>query len=97
MALVTVLGEVIQNRGIFAQCCGSAYLTGLKTTPARKWSNQHGSGITPAKSTDICSNIKKGIVLLEGKVGEKVSNDNYEVKHVKTKNGTITIGVKRIW
>lgn len=97
MALVTVFGEVIQNKGRFAQCCGSAYLTGLKTTPARKWSNQHGFGITPAKPADVCSNIKKGIVLLEGKVGESISNYNYEVKHVKTKNGIVTIGVKKVW
>jgi hypothetical protein len=37
----------------------------------------------------------KGIVLWEKKVGKEQSTDKMDVKHVQTKNGTLTISIRK--
>lgn len=40
---------------------------------------------------------KWGIAVALGKVGEEFSNQYQTIKHVKTKNGTITISTRNMW
>jgi len=41
--------------------------------------------------------ITGGITVYSGIVGKEVSNEYQEIKHIKTRNGDLTIGVKTKW
>lgn len=92
-------GWAVPNWGTFSRCCGSRYRTDVTSgdIPARRWKNQYGEGITPAKKGSITRHIDNGILLCDGLVGKEMSNDKHDVKHLKTKNGDITIAIRKVW
>lgn len=97
-------GYEFRVNGNFSGCCGATVKPNFKQNtgdiPARRWKNQYGEGVIPAVAGTVrqLTNEKhQGILLLEGKFGTKLSDEIHDVKHIKTKNGTITVVIRKKW
>jgi hypothetical protein len=92
----------LHNGTQFSSCCGSRVLTPPLNIPkegtvTRKWKNQYGEGVTVVKYGGLSSYNSFGILLIEGCIGSEVNDDAEEVKHIKTKNGNLTVAVRKGW
>lgn len=82
------------NGSQFASCCGSKYNPLVTSSVDRKWKNQYGEGVIKGEPLNPAP---KGISLFDGKKYEEVSDEFTEIKHLKTRQGLITIAVRKKW
>lgn len=83
----------VRNGESIGSCCGSKTLKG---GIIRKWKNQYGEGITG----DIIDPVKqntRGILVIEGQSGKEITEGKTIVKHIETKNGVLTVSVRKEW
>lgn len=81
------------ERVSFSSCCGSKFNPSVKKVPDRKWKNQYGEGVIKGE-VDL---TPKGISLFSGKKGKEISDEVNEIKHLETRQGVITIAVRKKW